>query len=293
MMMRQAAIWYARFGWPVFPCHTPRFNGDNLLGCSCGVRDCKSVGKHPRVRNGVKEASADVAQVNRWWLQWPNANIGLRTGTEGCGAVVLDVDPRHGGEASLASLGELPRGPEVFTGSGGAHLFFQAFPISLRAGFLPGLDVRGDNGYVIAAPSLHASGKRYSWQANAWPHRVPLPEAPPWLRSMMQKPERPAAPAPRRASTPVAPGSPLERAIRYARQIEPAIEGSGGDHWTFTVVARLVRGFDLDDASALVALREWNDRCQPPWKERDLLEKVRNARRYGGEAIGGRLRRAG
>lgn len=291
-MMIRAALWYAAFGWPVFPCHTPRFNGDNLIGCTCGDASCKSVGKHPRIPNGVKGATTNHLQIRRWWLQWPNANIGIATGSVGCGAVVIDVDADKGGFASLKRLGTLPAAPEAFTGGGGAHIFVKAFDVGNRATVMPGLDVRGDGGYVVAAPSLHRSGRRYSWQAGCWPHRVPLPVASAELVALLKAPKHAPASTTTRTATHVAPGSALERAIRYARQIEPAIEGSGGDAWTFSVAARVVRGFDLTDAEGLVALREWNATCSPPWKEHDLLKKIRNARRFGGEPVGGRLRRA-
>jgi hypothetical protein len=51
----------------------------------------------------------------------------------------------------------------------------------------------------------------------------------------------------------------------------------------------VVRGFALSDDEAFSVLREWNARCEPPWPEHDLQEKVRNARRYGREPVGGML----
>ena len=56
---------------------------------------------------------------------------------------------------------------------------------------------------------------------------------------------------------------------------------------TFRVCCRVVRGFALSDDEAFSVLREWNARCEPPWSERDLQEKVQNARRYGREPLGG------
>jgi hypothetical protein len=82
----------------------------------------------------------------------------------------------------------------------------------------------------------------------------------------------------------------VERARRYLAAVPPAIEGCGGDAHTFALVCKLVRGFALDDATALALLTEWNAGCVPPWSERELLAKIRNANAYGSEAIGGRLR---
>jgi hypothetical protein len=79
----------------------------------------------------------------------------------------------------------------------------------------------------------------------------------------------------------------LDRARRYVSACEPAIEGRHGDATTFRICCRLVRGFALDDSEALLVLRQWNARCEPAWSERELLEKLRNARLYGREPVGG------
>jgi len=81
----------------------------------------------------------------------------------------------------------------------------------------------------------------------------------------------------------------LRRASAFLQRVEPAIAGQRGDAHTFRVCCLVVRGFDLSDEDALLALAEWNTRCEPPWSECELRRKVANARRYGREAIGGRL----
>ena len=81
----------------------------------------------------------------------------------------------------------------------------------------------------------------------------------------------------------------LERAGRYLQALPPAIAGQHGDLHTFCVCCRLVRGFALDDDDALMLLRRWNAGCQPPWSERELVDKIARARRYGREPIGGLL----
>lgn len=81
----------------------------------------------------------------------------------------------------------------------------------------------------------------------------------------------------------------LERARRYLAALPPAIAGSHGDLHTFRVCCRLVRGFALDDDEALMLLQQWNSRCLPPWTDRELVQKVASARRYGREPIGGLL----
>jgi hypothetical protein len=81
----------------------------------------------------------------------------------------------------------------------------------------------------------------------------------------------------------------LERARRYVASVPPAIAGQHGDVHTFRVCCRLARGFALADEQALHVLAEWNARCQPPWSEAELLDKLRRAARYGREPVGGLL----
>jgi hypothetical protein len=80
-----------------------------------------------------------------------------------------------------------------------------------------------------------------------------------------------------------------ERARRYLAAVPAAIAGQHGDVHTFRMCCRLVRGFALTDADALCLLTEWNARCQPPWSERELRDKLRHARQYGREPICGLL----
>jgi hypothetical protein len=82
---------------------------------------------------------------------------------------------------------------------------------------------------------------------------------------------------------------PLERARRYLAATPPAVAGEHGDVHTFRVCCRLVRGFALHDDDAMELLLDWNQRCEPPWSETELRDKLRRARRYGREAFGGLL----
>jgi hypothetical protein len=81
----------------------------------------------------------------------------------------------------------------------------------------------------------------------------------------------------------------LRRAESYLAAVPAAIAGQHGDLRTFRVCCRLVRGFALADVDALKLLTDWNARCKPPWAERELLDKLQHARRYGREAMGGLL----
>jgi hypothetical protein len=81
----------------------------------------------------------------------------------------------------------------------------------------------------------------------------------------------------------------VERARQYLAAVPPAVSGHHGDVHTFRVCCRLVRGFALDDHDALEVLEAWNARCQPPWSDRELADKIRRARKYGREPVGGMI----
>jgi hypothetical protein len=175
------ALTYRQRGWSVVPVHTAARSR-----CSCGRADCPSAGKHPRVPWAeFQRAAPPVPLVEGWWRRWPASNVGVVTGGVS-GVVVLDVDPRNGGDASLAEMerrfGALPCTPEVRTGGGGRHLWFRApeQAVPSRA-VLPGLDVKGEGGVVIVPPSVHPSGARYAWVPGRDPETVPLGAAPAWF----------------------------------------------------------------------------------------------------------------
>lgn len=175
-----AAARYAELGWPVVPVAA-------MAGGQCGCRlhgDCTHPAKHPLTPGGIKAGTTDQAQVAEWWDYWPTAGVGILTGSKS-GLVVVDVDPAHGGRDSLRALkgdgAGLPRTLYARTGGGGFHLLYAA-PATVvgnavgRLGRreLAGIDVRGENGYVVASPSGHRSGGRYGWAAT--PDTVaPLP----------------------------------------------------------------------------------------------------------------------
>lgn len=122
-------------------------------------------GKRPLIKDWVRLATTNAEQIRKWWSQWPEANIGIATGKE-FGLFVLDVDVATGVLESVEmriKQAAWPDPPMVRTGSGGLHIYLPydcSFPLGNSP---PGLDIRGEGGYVIAPPSLHASGKRYEW----------------------------------------------------------------------------------------------------------------------------------
>ena len=162
------AVAYARAGLAVLPL-TP--GGKTPLGSL--------------VPHGKDDASSDVEQVRDWWVQCPTANIGLRPTL---GVVVLDVDPRDGGASALVRLtrphGGLSPTWTAWTGGGGLHAWYRvAGPYRKRLAL--GVDLKGHSGYVVAPPSLHASGRRYTWA-----NELPVAVAPRWLAELMVQPAR-------------------------------------------------------------------------------------------------------
>ena len=159
------ALRYAGLGWAVLPLHAATTAG----GCSCGRNQCRSPGKHPALRRGVSEASRDPHIIKQWFGGPETRNVGIATG-EKSGLIVLDVDPKNGGDETLEEFRTdgLPLLSDVVvnTGGDGTHYYYACpdTPVPCSAGSVGrGLDVRGNGGYVVAPPSIHASGKHYTW----------------------------------------------------------------------------------------------------------------------------------
>lgn len=175
-LLRASALDYAADGWHVLPLHSL----DSVGLCSCRDADCGSPAKHPRTKTGLTEASTDPVVIEAWWSRWPEANVGVRTGAIS-GIVVLDIDSYAGGDDGLAELvaeyGELVDTMEAETGGGGRHLIYahpgDTVDIRNKAGLAPGVDVRGDGGYIVAPPSLHVSGAFYEWSTTMAPAALP------------------------------------------------------------------------------------------------------------------------
>jgi putative DNA primase/helicase len=135
----------------------------------------------------VSEATTDPARIASFWDEWPEANVALACET----FFVLDVDPRHGGDESLAALeseiGPLPHTWKCLTGGGGEHYFFEQIEgLSNSASDLgPGLDIRTRGGYVIGPPARHLCGRPYAWDTDHHPLDTPLAAAPDRLQAKL------------------------------------------------------------------------------------------------------------
>jgi putative DNA primase/helicase len=169
------AINYAEKGWFVLPLHQPTQNG-----CSCEKKACQSSGKHPRIKNGIHGATTNKTQIKTWWNQWPEANIGIKTGLES-GLLVVDLDERHQGLEAWKTWSQehCIKAEMIVATGGGLHLYFDPMGIKFksRVSLLPGIDIRAEGGMVVAPGSLHSSGRYYEWISSSEQRTPPIPDA--------------------------------------------------------------------------------------------------------------------
>jgi hypothetical protein len=251
----EAALEYLGRGWAVVP---------------AGERS-----KRPAVRWKLFEDGApSEEQVRKWFAHWPGANVCVVTGRVS-NLVVLDVDPKHGGDASLAELearfGPLPDTVEAVTGGGGRHLYF-AHPgpeTRNRAALMPGVDLRGDGGVVVAPPSIHPSGKAYRWLEGHSPREMAAARMPAWLL----EPE-------------LASDGRLGHPAAYWRRLarEGVAEGRRNTSIASFTGHLLWRNVDPDVIMELMLA--WNRaRCQPPLSDDEVIQTVLSIERtHGGTA---------
>lgn len=246
-----AALAYVRRGWPVVLLH------DVSSGvCSCGDDSENhrqgSAGKHPVARAWTEASVTDEQMVHAIWTARPYANVGILTGVK-AGIWVLDIDPKNGGDVSLAELqaehGPLPPTYTVRTGGGGVHYYFlmpSNFVVRNRqrnGSIAKGIDVRGEGGQVVA-PNSNTFFGSYELLLD-----LPLVQAPAWLLAML-RPRVPtelehSAALARLDSSPLAGGG--DRLARYAQavivaeceKLAGAVPGSRNDT-AFDVACNLI-----------------------------------------------------
>ncbi len=177
----QQALQYARRGWAVFPL-VPKT-------------------KRPLTGHGLNDATTDPATIRAWWQEWPDANIGINCGASGL--VVVDVDAKNGApglatwQRLLPQIGGQIDTPTVQTPTGGYHYYYlapQGVDLAQGNGKLgPGVDVKGQGGYVVAPPSIHPdTGTAYTWFDGYDLERDILP-LPTYFVRMLERKQAPSA----------------------------------------------------------------------------------------------------
>jgi hypothetical protein len=235
-------------------------------------------GKRPIVRwQPFQQHPPSEEKLRAWLARHPDANLAIVTG-EVSGLVVLDVDPRHGGIASLERWerdhGRLPPTVESQTGGGGRHLYF-AHPgreLRNRVGLAPGLDLRGDGGVIVAPPSIHPSGGCYRWIPGHSPDEMDPAPLPRWLLAIARGEAG--------ASGDSNPGWPQ-------RVVESVVEGGRNDAVASFTGHLLWHGLDPGVARELMLC--WNRaHCRPPLSDEEVVRTVesitRTHRRHHGES---------
>ncbi|MGQ9825486.1 MAG: bifunctional DNA primase/polymerase, partial [Desulfotomaculales bacterium] len=208
---------------------------------------------------------ATEEEIREWWSRWPDANLGIVTGTVS-GLVVLDLDgpdavdfvKRHGVSAT----------PTVSTGKGW-HVYFQhpGQPVQNAAalGGVKGLDIRADGGYVVAPPSVHPSGRQYKWAKGRSPGDLPLAPCPEWLLEILVNQGR--------AVSIPEPGGDKEPGW-VETLLRGVTEGQRDDATTRLAGHYLAKG--LPESEVIMLLLAWNRRNQPPLPESQVEKCVRS-----------------
>ncbi len=245
-VIEQTALDYQRRGWSVIPMRK---------------RD-----KRSSIRwQDYQTVRASAQEVHDWFSRRPEQNVGIVTGAVS-GLVVLDVDPRHGGEGSLKILerkhGPLPRTAEAITGGGGRHLYFghPGGTVRNRVGIAPGIDLRGDGGCIVAPPSVHPSGNRYQWAKGCEPGQVNLAPMPHWLRRMVSTKAQRA-------------GHTL---VYWRELLQDGVQEGERNNTIASITGHLLwHGVDPDVVLELMLC--WNRlRCAPPLDDDEVMRTVQN-----------------
>ncbi|MBO8158846.1 DUF927 domain-containing protein [Thermosyntropha sp.] len=240
--MLDTALKYLSLGWNVIPLQ-PR-------------------GKKPLFQWAeFQKRRATEEEIKEWWQKWPNANIGVVTGIVS-GIIVLDVDVPEG-RKSLENK-ELPPTICAHTGSGGFHYIFKHPGGEIRnfTRRLPGLDLRGDGGYIVAPPSIHPCGEIYKWGIS--PDTEKPVDPPEWLLDLLdaqsfQKETNSSSIDPKKVLAGVPEGERDITLFRYASSLR-------------------ARGVKKEEAEALICIAAAN--CSPPFPEKEALAKVESAWKY-------------
>ena len=244
--------------------------------------------KQPLLQDWPHKASADERTIRHWLDHWPHCNWGIVTGE---GFSVLDIDPAAlvagwPGEKRQRNL-KATRCPLAQTPRGGFHLYFKADWPNTTGKIAPGVDTKGQGGYIVVPPStLDATaykepvelinGGAYRWIRPLMPVDQ-LPPPPPWLDEAVKAASRQAEPKTTDSDA---------LAQKALRDCETLPEGQRNDG--LTRLAGKLRRLGLSQPELEAALLEANRiRCVPPLPEREVLAIARSVSRYPAGSVKG------
>lgn len=244
--LKQYALSYAKLGFAVFP--------------------VQAKGKAPATKNGFKDASKDPRLIQSWWDKNPNYNIGIATGSVSNGLFVIDIDVDNEkgiyGDDSLRDWeianGKLPDTCRAITGRGGNHLYYKSKEkVSCRAGLLPGIDIRGEGGYIIAPPSIHPNGRCYEWEQD--PKEYIIAEANDTVLKLL---------------------AGENKAEKEYFKMSANVE-AGSRNATLFKLASSLQAKGLSNTTIMKAVLEENDlKCNPPLEDGEVEQIVNSVLKY-------------
>lgn len=260
-----AALAYTEMGWSVIPVHAP-LPGD---GCTCGEQPCqRGAGKHPATSGGewasYQQRIAGPDEL-RAWFDGPPRNLGVVCGQVSGGLVVVDCDDLVTADALRYAYPEATETASVKTGKG-THFYFHATePVKTTRFLLNGLThhVKAEGSYVVAPPSVHASGRTYAWEDTILLTLDLVAFRAALARLGAKRAEETHAPA---AAGWVS--TLLREGARHGER----------DDQTTRLAGYLAPHLSYDEALAVLEL--WAARCDQPWGERDVRSKLDSVLRY-------------
>ena len=243
---------------------------------------------------GFKDASNNPEVIEKWWFDNPALNVGVYPWGGPVKYVVLDIEGESKGNSISGSVKlftrktgmplDLSEQYVVDTPSGGAHVYLKVDSADERVytstvNFVKGMDIRAQGGYVLG-PGSTVDGVHYKPRSSLLPKPMPagLGDYLPVKRKKVENNEADES----ELDLP----NNVKRATQFLKDTEPAIEGEGGDSWTFATAAK-VRNFGISESLCLSLMnKHFNPRCEPPWDFDDLIIKVENAYEHAQEKQG-------
>jgi hypothetical protein len=236
--------------------------------CACGNPSCTDQGKHPITSRGQHDATTDPVQIDAWFAQYPTANIGIALAPSGLMGFDIDKPEAYQAWAEIEQKFGEPNTTVQVSGSGCHHVIFKRPAFAIKGTYDKKITLRGNN-YILAAPSLHKSGGRYSWQDGHAPWETPPVELAPALAEALRRPEQ--APSVQNHDYPTASPELLQEAFAAMMKHGPEIKDVSPAGHTRAAWGILVNDFALSANEAVPLIRAYNAMCVPPWPEERLF----------------------